>query len=378
MSEISLELKNIKKSFQEGEDVLESICLTAKKGEFVTLLGSSGCGKTTTLRIIAGLEQPDSGQVFLNGKDVTSLEPNQRNVNTVFQNYALFPHMNVADNIGYGLKLKKTPKAEISRRVKEMLELVQLSGFEKRKPSELSGGQRQRVAIARALVNNPEVLLLDEPLGALDLQLRRAMQHELKRLQKKLGITFIYITHDQEEAINMSDTIAVMNHGRFEQIGTPDEIYNHPKTSYVATFVGNANILTGVVENIGTEETGDTSKMITVRTDAGKVKVSMNNANITAESDKEYLLQKGEKVTIAVRSENIRFEENNDCDGLNAEVIEKTFAGGQLRVVLKTSEGQEIVASRYGIDTNVSVGEKVRCCFLPTDAVLVDRGGTNA
>ena len=407
MSEISLELKNIKKSFQEGEDVLESICLTAKKGEFVTLLGSSGCGKTTTLRIIAGLEQPDSGQVFLNGKDVTSLEPNQRNVNTVFQNYALFPHMNVADNIGYGLKLKKTSKAEISRRVKEMLELVQLSGFEKRKPSELSGGQRQRVAIARALVNNPEVLLLDEPLGALDLQLRRAMQHELKRLQKKLGITFIYITHDQEEAINMSDTIAVMNHGRFEQIGTPDEIYNHPKTSYVAMFVGNANILTGVVESVDPERTDGASDQITVRTDAGKVKVSMNNVNITAEPDKGYLPQKGEKVTIAVRSENIRCEENkenaqestqnytlentqksahesaekntdNSCYGLIAEVVEKTFAGGQLRVVLKTSEGQEIVASRYGIDTNVSVGEKVRCCFLPTDAVLVDQGGTNA
>ena len=407
MSEISLELKNIKKSFQEGEDVLESISLTAKKGEFVTLLGSSGCGKTTTLRIIAGLEQPDSGQVFLNGKDVTSLEPNQRNVNTVFQNYALFPHMNVADNIGYGLKLKKTSKAEISRRVKEMLELVQLSGFEKRKPSELSGGQRQRVAIARALVNNPEVILLDEPLGALDLQLRRAMQHELKRLQKKLGITFIYITHDQEEAINMSDTIAVMNHGRFEQIGTPDEIYNHPKTSYVAMFVGNANILTGVVESVDPERTDGASDQITVRTDAGKVKVSMNNVNITAEPDKGYLPQKGEKVTIAVRSENIRFEENkenaqestqnytlentqksahesaekntdNSCYGLIAEVVEKTFAGGQLRVVLKTSEGQEIVASRYGIDTNVSVGEKVRCCFLPTDAVLVDQGGTNA
>lgn len=399
MSEISLELKNIKKSFQEGEDVLESICLTAKKGEFVTLLGSSGCGKTTTLRIIAGLEQPDSGQVFLDGKDVTSLEPNQRNVNTVFQNYALFPHMNVADNIGYGLKLKKTSKAEISRRVKEMLELVQLPGFERRKPSELSGGQRQRVAIARALVNNPEVLLLDEPLGALDLQLRRAMQHELKRLQKKLGITFIYITHDQEEAINMSDTIAVMNHGRFEQIGTPDEIYNHPKTSYVATFVGNANILTGIVESIAEEEIDGTSAQITVRTDAGKVEVSMDTA---ATSDRGYFPQKGEKVTIAVRSENIRFEENkknaqqstpnctseniqknvqepaeknadDSCDGLTAEVIEKTFAGGQLRVVLKTSEGQEIVASRYGIDTNVSVGEKVRCCFLPTEAVLVDR-----
>lgn len=398
MSEISLELKNIKKSFQEGEDVLDGICLTAKKGEFVTLLGSSGCGKTTTLRIIAGLEQPDSGQVFLNGKDVTGLEPNRRNVNTVFQNYALFPHMNVADNIGYGLKLKKTPKAEISRRVKEMLELVQLTGFEKRKPSELSGGQRQRVAIARALVNNPEVLLLDEPLGALDLQLRRAMQHELKHLQKKLGITFIYITHDQEEAINMSDTIAVMNHGRFEQIGTPDEIYNHPKTSYVATFVGNANILKGVVK----ESADNNNHQITIITESGEVQVFA--------ASEENMPQPGETVTIAVRSENIRFEESvnniqgnlqkkecaekiahegtqnhmdntNSTDkihGLTAKVTEKTFAGGQLRVVLKTTDGQEIIASRYGIDTNVNVGETVRCCFKPSDAVLVDRPEANA
>ena len=398
MSEISLELKNIKKSFQDGEDVLDGICLTAKKGEFVTLLGSSGCGKTTTLRIIAGLEQPDSGQVFLNGKDVTGLEPNRRNVNTVFQNYALFPHMNVADNIGYGLKLKKTPKAEISRRVKEILELVQLTGFEKRKPSELSGGQRQRVAIARALVNNPEVLLLDEPLGALDLQLRRAMQHELKHLQKKLGITFIYITHDQEEAINMSDTIAVMNHGRFEQIGTPDEIYNHPKTSYVATFVGNANILKGVVK----EAADNNNHQITIITESGEVQVLA--------ASEENMPQPGETVTIAVRSENIRFEEsvNNiqgnlqkkECAekiahegtqkhmdntnstgniyGLTAKVTEKTFAGGQLRVVLKTTDGQEIIASRYGIDTNVNVGETVRCCFKPSDAVLVDRSEANA
>lgn len=398
MSEISLELKNIKKSFQDGEDVLDGICLTAKKGEFVTLLGSSGCGKTTTLRIIAGLEQPDSGQVFLNGKDVTGLEPNRRNVNTVFQNYALFPHMNVADNIGYGLKLKKTPKAEISRRVKEMLELVQLTGFEKRKPSELSGGQRQRVAIARALVNNPEVLLLDEPLGALDLQLRRAMQHELKHLQKKLGITFIYITHDQEEAINMSDTIAVMNHGHFEQIGTPDEIYNHPKTSYVATFVGNANILKGVVKELA----DNNNHQITIITESGEVQVLA--------ASEENMPQPGETVTIAVRSENIRFEEsvNNiqgnlqkkECAekiahegtqkhmdntnstgniyGLTAKVTEKTFAGGQLRVVLKTTDGQEIIASRYGIDTNVNVGETVRCCFKPSDAVLVDRSEANA
>ena len=204
MGEVLLQLENIKKNF-DGTDVLNGIDLSIEKGEFITFLGSSGCGKTTTLRIIAGLETPDEGRVILEGKDVTSLEPNQRNVNTVFQNYALFPHMTVAENVGYGLKIKKTPKQEIKKKVKEMLELVQLEGFEKRKPSELSGGQKQRVAIARALANNPSLLLLDEPLGALDLQLRRTMQHELKHLQKKLGITFVYITHDQEEAINMSD-----------------------------------------------------------------------------------------------------------------------------------------------------------------------------
>ena len=398
MGESILQLRQIRKSFDNTE-VLKGIDLEVAQGEFITLLGASGCGKTTTLRIIAGLELPDAGQVILEGQDITNREPNKRDVNTVFQNYALFPHMNVSDNVGYGLKIRKVPKAEIERKVEQALRLVQLEEYGKRMPDQLSGGQKQRIAIARAVINEPKVLLLDEPLGALDLKLRRQMQLELKRLQKQLGITFIYITHDQEEAINMSDTIAVMNHGRFEQIGTPDEIYNHPKTSYVATFVGNANILTGIVESIAEEEIDGTSAQITVRTDAGKVKVSMNTA---AKSDRGFFLQKGEKVTIAVRSENIRFEENkknaqqstpnctsentqksvqepaekttdDSCDGLTAEVIEKTFAGGQLRVVLKTSEGQEIVASRYGIDTNVSVGEKVRCCFLPTDAVLVDR-----
>ena len=202
MSGELLELKNIKKNFGET-DVLKGITLSIQKGEFLTFLGASGCGKTTTLRIIAGLEAPEEGQVLLEGKDVTDLPPNRRDINTVFQNYALFPHMNVEANIGYGLRIKKRPKAEIRDRVKNMLELVQLEGYEKRMPAELSGGQKQRVAIARALINSPKLLLLDEPLGALDLKLRRTMQTELKRLQKKLGITFLYITHDQEEAINM-------------------------------------------------------------------------------------------------------------------------------------------------------------------------------
>ena len=395
MAEISLEIKEIKKSFTEEEAVLDNISLKISKGEFITLLGSSGCGKTTTLRIIAGLEQPDAGSVWLDGREVTGLEPNQRNVNTVFQNYALFPHMNVADNIGYGLKLKKVPKSEIRKKVSQMLELVQLEGYEKRKPSELSGGQKQRVAIARALVNNPEVLLLDEPLGALDLQLRRAMQIELKHLQKKLGITFIYITHDQEEAINMSDRIAVMKDGRIEQIGTPDEIYNHPKTSYVATFVGNANILHGVAESIQGE-----NAIVKIGNDRVIVKLETSQQNTEDTGGKQHL-SAGEKVTLAVRSENILLQEaavigdtgtdyrdavdisvadgsldahnKNSVSGLQATVTEKNFAGGQLRVTLKLSDGTQLIASRYGIDASVAEGQTVRCSFLPTDAVLVDR-----
>lgn len=395
MAEVSLELKEIKKSFTEGEAVLDNISLEISKGEFITLLGSSGCGKTTTLRIIAGLEQPDAGSVWLDGREVTGLEPNQRDVNTVFQNYALFPHMNVAENIGYGLKLKKVPKSEIRKKVSRMLELVQLEGYEKRKPSELSGGQKQRVAIARALVNNPKILLLDEPLGALDLQLRRAMQIELKHLQKKLGITFIYITHDQEEAINMSDRIAVMRDGRIEQIGTPDEIYNHPKTSYVATFVGNANILHGAAERIQGE-----NAIVKIGNDRVIVKLETSQQDTGDTRAKQYLAA-GEKVTLAVRSENILLQETavigdtgtdhrdtvdisvsgggldahnkNSVSGLQATVTEKNFAGGQLRVTLKLSDGTQLIASRYGIDASVAEGQTVRCSFLPADAVLVDR-----
>ncbi|MBO5346851.1 MAG: ABC transporter ATP-binding protein [Lachnospiraceae bacterium] len=316
-----LRLENIYKTF-DSTPVLKGIHLDVEEGEFITLLGSSGCGKTTTLRIIAGLEQADKGRVWLNGEDITDLAPNKRNVNTVFQNYALFPHMSVAENIGYGLKIRKAPKAEITEKVEKMLRLVQLEGFGERMPDQLSGGQRQRVAIARAVINEPGVLLLDEPLGALDLKLRRQMQQELKRIQKQLGITFIYITHDQEEAINMSDRIAVMREGRFEQIGTPNEIYYHPQTSYVASFVGDANIYR----------------------EAGK--------------------------TYAIRAENVLMDGEEACV-MEAVIREKSFAGGQLRIVFELKDGQRITANRYGIDVDRKVGETIKVGWNKEQAVLV-------
>lgn len=352
MSEQLLELRDVRKRFGET-DVLNGITLSIEKGEFITFLGASGCGKTTTLRIIAGLEQPDSGSVLLDGKEVTGLSPNERDVNTVFQNYALFPHMNVEANVGYGLKIKKVPKGEIKKKVREMLELVQLQGYEKRMPSELSGGQKQRVAIARALVNSPKLLLLDEPLGALDLKLRRAMQIELKRLQKKLGITFLYITHDQEEAINMSDRIVVMKEGRFEQIGTPDEIYNHPKTSYVADFVGNANILTGTVCKIEKE-------LAEVEIEGQKLQAQVVPG-----------LYEGQKIALAVRRENLAVCET--CTkGLEAMVEDKSFNAGQLHMTVRLKSGKELTASRYGMDSNLVPGQKVCVGWKPEQAVFVD------
>ncbi len=316
-----LQLKGIQKRFGDTQ-VLSGVDLDIEEGEFITLLGSSGCGKTTTLRIIAGLETPDSGQVILDGADITDLEPNRRPVNTVFQNYALFPYMTVADNIGYGLKIRKVPKGDIAARVEEMLHLVQLEGYGGRMPGQLSGGQRQRVAIARAVVNEPKVLLLDEPLGALDLKLRRQMQLELKRLQKKLGTTFIYITHDQEEAINMSDRIAVMHRGILEQAGPPNEVYYRPRTSYVANFVGSANIL---------REGG---------------------------------------ATYAIRTENVLMDGEPECVR-EAEVLEKSFAGGQLRILFQLPGGQQITASRYGLDADVQEGGRCLVGWRPEHAVEV-------
>ena len=237
-----IELKNIVKTYDNGFTAVDGFNLEVKRGEFVTFLGPSGCGKTTTLRMIAGFEIPTSGEILLDGQDISKLPPNKRPINTVFQRYALFPHLNIFDNIAFGLKLKKLPKTEIVKKVKKVLEMVDLEGFEDRKVATLSGGQQQRIAIARALVNEPEILLLDEPLGALDLKMRKEMQIELKGMHDRLGITFIYVTHDQEEALTMSDKIVVMSEGEIQQIGTPEDIYNEPKNAFVADFIGESNI----------------------------------------------------------------------------------------------------------------------------------------
>lgn len=244
----AIDLKGIAKEYN-GVRVLEDINLYIRQNEFLTLLGPSGCGKTTTLRIIGGFESPSSGRVYFQGEDITDMPAYERQINTVFQKYALFPHLNVYDNIAFGLKIKKLAKDEIDKKVKEMLRLVNLKGFEDREIESLSGGQQQRIAIARALVNEPKVLLLDEPLGALDLKLRKEMQFELKNMQQRLGITFIYVTHDQEEALTMSDTIVVMDKGVIQQIGSPVDIYNEPKNAFVAKFIGESNIIDGIMKD---------------------------------------------------------------------------------------------------------------------------------
>ena len=321
MANVIVDIKDVNKIYGTNH-VVKDLNLQVEEGEFLTLLGSSGCGKTTTLRMIAGFEEPTTGSIQVEGEPIEDKEPFERNVNTVFQSYALFPHKTIYDNVAYGLKMKKVPKKEIKERVTEMLEMVQLSGFEKRYPSQLSGGQKQRVAIARALINRPKVLLLDEPLGALDLKLRKQMQLELKRLQKQLGITFIYITHDQEEAINMSDRIGVMHEGVLEQLGTPNEVYYQPRTSYVADFVGNANIL-----HLGSE-------------------------------------------TLAIRTENILMNGEEGCVH-EASVVEKSFAGGQLRILFRLPDGQLLTASRYGIDHDLQPGQTVKIGWDAKNAVKV-------
>lgn len=370
MENIILKLENISKNFDEVK-ALSNITLEVQEGEFLTLLGPSGCGKTTMLRIIAGMEQPDEGKVFLNDKDVTNEPSNKRDVNMVFQNYALFPNMNVQQNIAYGLKIKKVPKGEIRERVADMLKLVQLEGYGKRMPGELSGGQKQRVAIARAVINNPKVLLLDEPLGALDLQLRRQMQTELKAIQKKMGITFIYITHDQEEALNMSDRIAVMRGGKFSQIGTPEEIYDEPKTDFVARFVGESNIISGTV----------------TENNSGTVKIAVAGGTASALA-KDRDVKIGEKVKLSVRADAIYFPETGHESCIEAArqakkhditdtfcvcVKDKHFAAGMLKVELLTDDGKTITASRHGLDSRLALGNRIHIGWESSSAVLVDK-----
>ena len=355
MQDVLLSLRRITKGFGEG-DVLRGISLDVRAGEFVTLLGPSGCGKTTTLRIVSGLETPDEGQVLLEGRDVTALPPEKRPVNTVFQSYALFPHMNVEKNVAYGLRVRGVDQKTAAARVAELLELVQMGEYAKRMPAQLSGGQRQRVAIARALAPQPRLLLLDEPLGALDLQLRRQMQLELKRLQKRLGITFVYITHDQEEAVNMSDRIAVMREGRFEQVGTPEEIYDAPATRYVAQFIGRGAIFTGRVASVD----GDTA---VAQDENGRYPLDATRAKLVP----------GETVELCVRTERMRAS-GTPVPGfdLPATVREVRYAGGSVLTYAQLAGGGEAVAtSEARMADAPAPGSRVYLHWNPARAAVI-------
>jgi spermidine/putrescine transport system ATP-binding protein len=323
-SEPVIILDHVVKKFGDYVAV-EEANFSIAQGEFFSMLGPSGCGKTTTLRMIAGFEQPTSGRLLLEGKDVSHVPPYRRNVNTVFQHYALFPHMNVEDNVAFGPRSRKADPADTTKRVKEMLDVVRLSQFAHRKPAQLSGGQQQRVALARALVNHPSALLLDEPLGALDLKLRQAMQIELKRIQREVGITFIYVTHDQEEALTMSDRIAVMNEGRVEQIGTPEEIYHAPSTVFVANFIGVANLLPATVASIE-------GKQVVATLEGGtRMPALAPVAGTTV----------GAKGTVMIRPERLHFHEAGE--GLPVILVAAAFSGPSIRLALKTLAGQEMI-----------------------------------
>ena len=354
MAESIVSLIDVEKRFGSNP-VVRKMNMEIYEGEFLTLLGPSGCGKTTTLRMIAGFEDATSGIIKVQGERVENKEPYQRDVNTVFQNYALFPHMTVFDNVAYGLTIKKVPKDEIRQRVAEMLELVQLTDYERRKPDELSGGQKQRVAIARALINRPKVLLLDEPLGALDLKLRKQMQIELKRLQKKLGITFVYVTHDQEEALTMSDRIAVMNAGVIEQLGTPMEIYDHPLTRFVAGFIGESDGTVTAVE-------GD---LLRVDTPAGKLLTRGSGFAV------------GEEMHVSIRPEYLEAGERS-ADGfdLPARIKDFTYMGTVVKTALDMADGTELKLSRFEQDANAHEGDKVYLSWRPEKSVPIKKSHT--
>ena len=337
ISESIIELKNIKKCYDDNFVAVEDFNLDIKKGEFVTFLGPSGCGKTTTLRMIAGFEIPTEGEILLNGEDISKLPPNKRPINTVFQRYALFPHLNIFDNIAFGLKLtNKYTKKEIKEKVSHALEVVDLEGFEKRSISTLSGGQQQRIAIARAIVNEPEILLLDEPLGALDLKMRKEMQLELKAMHKELGITFIYVTHDQEEALTMSDKVVVMSDGMIQQVGTPEEIYNEPNNVFVADFIGESNIFNG--------------KM------TAKKKVRFCGAEFECVDD----MPLGAAVDVVVRPEDV--EMPKPSEGIITGVVNSViFKGMHYEIIVESGDNEIVIQSTR----NATVGDTIGMCIEP-------------
>lgn len=352
MKEI-IKLNDINKKYGDVE-VIKRLNMTIQSGEFLTMLGPSGCGKTTTLRMIAGFESPTSGEIFLEEESVAKVPPYKRQVNTVFQSYALFPHMTIAENISFGLKMSKVARAEINERVEEMLQLVQLEGYGNRKIDQLSGGQKQRVAIARALINRPKVLLLDEPLSALDLKLRKQMQLELKRLQRKLNITFIYVTHDQEEALTMSDRIAIMNQGNLEQLDTPKAIYDHPASKFVADFIGESNIFYGAVENSG----GTCAK---VQVEAGQVLV---------QSSQE--VKQNEIIYLSVRPEKIKVSTEQVAGfSLFGKISEHYFTGSMNKSLITLTNGLEIKMNYLSEQKLLPVGEKVYVYWNPEDAMII-------
>jgi spermidine/putrescine transport system ATP-binding protein len=367
MAEVAVELQDVTKKFPGHRGApaviaVDRLNLQIKPGEFFTLLGPSGCGKTTTLRMIAGFETPTSGEILIGGKAMRNVPPNRRPVNTVFQNYALFPHLTVAKNVAFGLKVKRTPQQEIAQRTAAALQLVQLPGLENRRPAQLSGGQQQRVALARALVNEPEVLLLDEPLGALDLKLRKAMQLELKHLQAHLGITFIYVTHDQEEALTMSDRIAVMSDGLAQQVNTPREIYEHPTNRFVADFIGETNFLTGTVTEIGQF-----------------ARVKFGQKSILGMATNNPSLKLGEQVVVAIRPEKINLYPHGTVDALQTEIGLKAgdlaqMFGGQLpqstidvREYLQSEQNNVVLEGR--VEEVIYIGTDLRYRVALTDEV---------
>lgn len=336
VSENILEFKHLSRTFADGFTVVDDFNLSIKRGEFVTFLGPSGCGKTTTLRMLAGFDAPTGGEILLNGEDITRLPANERPINTVFQRYALFPHLNIFDNVAFGLKLKKLPKAEIIKKVKRALEMVDLEGFETRTIQTLSGGQQQRIAIARAIVNEPQILLLDEPLGALDLKMRKEMQLELKDMHEKLGITFIYVTHDQEEALTMSDKIVVMAEGKIQHVGTPEDIYNEPNNAFVADFIGESNIFNGIM--------------------TGSLKVRFCGAEFDCVDDVAH----GTMVDVVVRPEDIIITEP-EKGMITGNVISVIFKGVHYEITVRSGKNELVIQTTK----KAQVGTQVGLCVEP-------------